>query len=94
MKGWLNRSLRATRERLHSGHCFRAAGEKNSAVRWSRDLQPVAIQLELFREPRVSFEIFKAVVALSLQSLATDFESKICTRLYVEGVCRGACHPE
>jgi len=43
VKGWLNRSVRATRERLYSGHCFHAAGEKNSAVRWSRDLQPVAI---------------------------------------------------
>lgn len=80
MKEWLNRSVRATRERLHSGHCFRAAGEKNSAVRWSRDLQPVAIQLELFREPRVLFEIFKAVMA---PSLATDFENKICTKLKI-----------
>lgn len=52
VKGWLNRSVRATRERLYSGHCFHTAGEKNLAVRWSRDLQPVAIQLELFRESR------------------------------------------
>lgn len=27
VKGWLNRSVRATRERLRSGHCFRATEE-------------------------------------------------------------------
>lgn len=79
VKGWLNRT---TREHLHSGHCFRAGGEKNSAVRWSRDLQPVAIQLELFRESRVSFGIFKAATADRVWQLTSkqNLYSFICQR--------------
>lgn len=79
VKGWLNRNIRATRERLHSGRCFRAAGEKNLAVRWSRDLQPVAISNWNCLGSRgfyLKFSKLRRGEDPSSQNLTIDFKAK------------------
>lgn len=75
VKGRLNRSVRATRERLHFGHCFRAAGEFGGQMvtRFTACGYP---QLELLRESRgFIWNFSKLRLAPSSQSLTTDAKS-------------------
>lgn len=78
VKGWLNRSVRATRERLHSGHCFRAAREFGGRIvtRFTACGYP---QLELLRESRgFIWNFFKATAGRhNSQNLANDAESVV-----------------